>query len=100
MLWKESKTYWKKLDRIWWDIVEMDASNINSDNSGKHIDGKSKRFTLFSVWNYWISLNFLTSLVYLKFPGNHFCWSLFFNKAAAESLTTLSKRNFISGVFL
>ena len=28
MLWKESKTYWKKLDRIWWDIVEMDASNI------------------------------------------------------------------------
>ena len=51
----------------WWDIEEMDVSNINSDNFGKHVDGKGKIFTLFCVfkinWNYWIFLKFLTSLL-------------------------------------
>ena len=38
-----------------WDIEEMDFSNINSDNFGKHVGGKGKRFTLFCVFK----INFL-----------------------------------------
>ena len=40
----------------------MDVSNINSDNIGKHVDGKSKRFTLCCVFETEIvefSYNFL-----------------------------------------
>ena len=28
------------VDITWWDIEEMDVSNINSDNFGKRVDGK------------------------------------------------------------
>ena len=55
------------VDVRWWDIEEMDVSNINSDNFGKRVDGKGKRFDLFCVfkinWNCWIFLKFLTSLL-------------------------------------
>ena len=44
-------------DIRWWDIEEMDVSDINSINFGEHV-GKSKRFTLFCLfkinWNCWI----------------------------------------------
>ena len=44
----------------------MDANNINTDNFGKHVDGRGKGFTLLHVfinWNCCIFLKFLTSLV-------------------------------------
>ena len=39
-----------KVDITWWDIKEMDVSNIDSDSFSEHVDGKGKRFTLFCVF--------------------------------------------------